>query len=78
LLDRITVHGARQHNLKNIDVEIPRNAFTVITDSAAPASRRWRSTPIYAEASGVMWRRSPPMRASSDQMERPDVDSIDG
>jgi len=31
MLDRITVHGARQHNLKNIDVEIPRNAFTVIT-----------------------------------------------
>src|ERR1035441_7332864 len=31
MLDRITVHGARQHNLKNIDVEIPRNSFTVIT-----------------------------------------------
>ena len=31
MLDRISVHGARQHNLKNIDVEIPRNSFTVIT-----------------------------------------------
>ena len=31
MLNRITVHGARQHNLKNIDVEIPRNTFTVIT-----------------------------------------------
>ena len=31
MLDRITVHGARQHNLKNIDVEIPRNSLTVIT-----------------------------------------------
>ena len=31
MLDRISVHGARQHNLKNIDVEIPRNSLTVIT-----------------------------------------------
>ncbi len=31
MLDRITVHGARQHNLKNIDVAIPRNSFTVVT-----------------------------------------------
>ncbi len=31
LLKQISVHGARQHNLKNIDVEIPRNTFTVIT-----------------------------------------------
>jgi excinuclease ABC subunit A len=31
MLQRIPVHGARQHNLKNIDVEIPRNSLTVIT-----------------------------------------------
>jgi hypothetical protein len=39
MLDRITVHGARQHNLKNIDVEIPRNTFTVVTGlhAALPA-----------------------------------------
>jgi hypothetical protein len=33
MLNRISVHGARQHNLKNISVEIPRNTFTVITGS---------------------------------------------
>ncbi len=31
MIDRITVRGARQHNLKNIHVEIPRNSLTVIT-----------------------------------------------
>ena len=31
MLDRITVHGARVHNLKNISLEIPRNIFTVAT-----------------------------------------------
>ena len=31
MLDRISVHGARVHNLKNVSVEIPRNTFTVVT-----------------------------------------------
>ena len=38
--EKIEIWGARVHNLKNIDVEIPRNAFTVIT----AVSRHWRST----------------------------------
>jgi excinuclease ABC subunit A len=31
MLDRISVHGARVHNLKNISIEIPRNTFAVVT-----------------------------------------------
>ena len=64
MLKRITVHGARQHNLKNIDVEIPRNTFTVITDSAAPANRLWLSTPSMPRASAATWKRFRPTRAS--------------
>jgi excinuclease ABC subunit A len=63
MLKRITVHGARQHNLKNIDVEIPRNTFTVITGLS---QRRYVET------------LSPYARQFLDQRERPEVDSIDG
>lgn len=38
--NKIIVRGARVHNLKNVDVEIPRGSLTVFTDLAAPASRR--------------------------------------
>jgi ABC-type multidrug transport system fused ATPase/permease subunit len=79
LLDRITVHGARQHNLKNIDVEIPRNTFTVITGLSGSGKSSLAFDTIYAEGQ----RRydetlSPYARQFLDQMERPEVDSIDG
>src|SRR5208283_4785543 len=49
MLDRITVHGARQHNLKNIDVEIPRNTFTVITGLSGSGKSSLAFDTIYAE-----------------------------
>src|ERR1039457_4619712 len=49
MLDRITVHGARQHNLKNIDVEIPRNSFTVITGLSGSGKSSLAFDTIYAE-----------------------------
>ena len=49
MLDRITVHGARQHNLKNIDVEIPRNALTVITGLSGSGKSSLAFDTIYAE-----------------------------
>src|SRR5260370_1232785 len=49
MLDRITVHGARQHNLKNIDVEIPRNTLTVITGLSGSGKSSLAFDTIYAE-----------------------------
>jgi excinuclease ABC subunit A len=79
MLDRITVHGARQHNLKNIDVEIPRNTFTVITGLSGSGKSSLAFDTIYAEGQRrYVQTLSPYARQFLDQMERPEVDSIDG
>jgi len=79
LLDRITVHGARQHNLKNIDVSIPRNTFTVITGLSGSGKSSLAFDTIYAEGQRrYVETLSPYARQFLDQMERPEVDSIDG
>jgi excinuclease ABC subunit A len=79
LLDRITVHGARQHNLRNIDVEIPRNTFTVITGLSGSGKSSLAFDTIYAEGQRrYVETLSPYARQFLDQMERPEVDSIDG
>ena len=49
MLDRITVHGARQHNLKNIDVEIPRNTLTVVTGLSGSGKSSLAFDTIYAQ-----------------------------
>src|SRR5580698_909439 len=79
LLDRITVHGARQHNLKNIDVAIPRNTLTVITGLSGSGKSSLAFDTIYAEGQRrYVETLSPYARQFLDQMERPEVDSIDG
>jgi excinuclease ABC subunit A len=79
MLDRITVHGARQHNLKNIDVEIPRNTFTVITGLSGSGKSTLAFDTLYAEGQRrYVETLSPYARQFLDQMERPEVDSIDG
>ena len=79
MLDRITVHGARQHNLKNVSVEIPRNTFTVITGLSGSGKSSLAFDTIYAEGQRrYVETLSPYARQFLDQMERPDVDSIDG
>ena len=79
MLKRITVHGARQHNLKNIDVDIPRNAFTVITGLSGSGKSSLAFDTIYAEGQRrYVETLSPYARQFLDQMERPEVDSIDG
>ncbi|HEX3745157.1 MAG TPA: excinuclease ABC subunit UvrA [Bryobacteraceae bacterium] len=79
MLERITVHGARQHNLKNIDVEIPRNSLTVITGLSGSGKSSLAFDTIYAEGQRrYVETLSTYARQFLDQMERPDVDSIDG
>jgi excinuclease ABC subunit A len=75
----ISVRGARQHNLKNIHVEIPRNTFTVITGLSGSGKSSLAFDTIYAEGQRrYVETLSAYARQFLDQMERPDVDSIDG
>ena len=75
----ITVRGARQHNLKNIDVEIPRNTLTVITGLSGSGKSSLAFDTIYAEGQRrYVETLSAYARQFLDQMERPDLDSIDG
>lgn len=79
MLTRISVHGARQHNLKNIDVEIPRNTFTVITGLSGSGKSSLAFDTIYAEGQRrYVETLSPYARQFLDQMDRPEVDAIDG
>ncbi|MBI3666495.1 MAG: excinuclease ABC subunit UvrA [Acidobacteria bacterium] len=79
MIDRITVRGARQHNLKNIDVEIPRNSLTVITGLSGSGKSSLAFDTIYAEGQRrYVETLSAYARQFLDQMERPDVDSIEG
>src|SRR5947209_18222673 len=79
MLNRISVHGARQHNLKNIDVEIPRNTFTVITGISGSGKSSLAFDTIYAEGQRrYVESLSPYARQFLDMMERPDVDLIEG
>ena len=79
MLDRISVHGARQHNLKNISVEIPRNTFTVVTGLSGSGKSSLAFDTIYAEGQRrYVETLSPYARQFLDQLERPEVDSIEG
>ncbi len=73
------MRGARQHNLKNIDVEIPRNTLTVVTGLSGSGKSSLAFDTIYAEGQRrYVETLSAYARQFLDQMERPDVDSIDG
>ena len=78
-IDRISVRGARQHNLKNINVDIPRDRFTVITGLSGSGKSSLAFDTIYAEGQRrYVESLSAYARQFLDQLEKPDVDSVDG
>jgi len=75
----IQVYGARVHNLKNIDVEIPRNKLTVITGLSGSGKSSLAFDTIYAEGQRrYIETLSAYARQFLGNMERPDVDRITG
>src|SRR5947207_7074585 len=78
-LDHIHVKGAREHNLKNIDVRIPRDKMVVITGLSGSGKSGLAFDTIYAEGQRrYVESLSAYARQFLGQMEKPDVDSIDG
>lgn len=77
--DNIVVKGAREHNLKNIDVEIPRDKFVVITGISGSGKSSLAFDTIYAEGQRrYIESLSAYARQFLGLMEKPDVDYIDG
>ena len=78
-LSKLVIRGARQHNLKNISVEIPRNTLTVITGLSGSGKSSLAFDTIYAEGQRrYVESLSAYARQFLDQMERPEVDVIEG
>ncbi len=75
----IKIRGAREHNLKNIDVDLPRNKFVVLTGLSGSGKSSLAFDTIYAEGQRrYMESLSSYARQFLGQMEKPDVDSIEG
>jgi len=79
LSDRIVISGAREHNLKGIDLELPRNALIVVTGLSGSGKSSLAFDTIYAEGQRrYVESLSAYARQFLGLMEKPDVDSIDG
>ena len=77
--DRIIVRGAREHNLKNVDVELPRDQLVVITGLSGSGKSSLAFDTLYAEGQRrYVESLSTYARQFLEQMEKPEVDSIEG
>jgi excinuclease ABC subunit A len=78
-IQSIRIRGARQHNLKNVDLEIPRNTLTVVTGLSGSGKSSLAFDTIYAEGQRrYVESLSAYARQFLDRLEPPDVDSIEG
>jgi len=78
-MDNITIRGAREHNLKNLDLVLPRNQLIVITGLSGSGKSSLAFDTLYAEGQRrYVESLSAYARQFLDQMEKPDVDSIEG
>ena len=78
-MESIVIRGAREHNLKNIDVVVPRNKFVVITGVSGSGKSSLAFDTIFAEGQRrYVESLSAYARQFLEQMEKPDVDSIEG
>ncbi|MBO0721460.1 MAG: excinuclease ABC subunit UvrA [Blastocatellia bacterium] len=78
-INKITVRGARQHNLKNVNLEIPRNRLTVFTGLSGSGKSSLAFDTIYAEGQRrYVESLSAYARQFLEQLEKPDVDAVEG
>ncbi len=79
MIDKIIIRGAKEHNLKNIDLEIPRDRLVVLTGLSGSGKSSLAFDTLYAEGQRrYVESLSSYARQFLGQMEKPDVDSIDG
>src|ERR1700681_4935005 len=78
-IDHITIRGAREHNLKNVTLSIPRDKLVVFTGLSGSGKSSLAFDTIYAEGQRrYVESQSPYARQFLGQMEKPDVDTIEG
>ncbi len=79
MIDKIQIRGAREHNLQNVDIDIPRDQLVIITGVSGSGKSTLAFDTIYAEGQRrYVESLSAYARQFLEQMEKPDVDQIDG